>query len=70
MKREAGKYLAGRKGSRRRRMGGVQVQQVEEGGGMVEEGREEVHKQLNGRSRKYALHWICSPPILSLTLHL
>ena len=69
MKREAGKYLAGRKGSRWR-VGGVQVQQVEEGGGMVEEGREEVHKQLNGRSRKYALHWICSPPILSLTLHL
>ena len=68
MKREAGEYLAGRKGSRWRRMGGVQ--QVEEGGRMVEEGREEVHKQLNGRSRKYALHWICSPPILSLTLHL
>ena len=30
MKREAGKYLAGRKGSRWRRVGGVQVQQVVE----------------------------------------
>ena len=30
MKREAGKYLAGRKGSMWRRVGGVQVQQVEE----------------------------------------